>query len=162
MAGVNKVILLGHLGSDPEVKYLEGDKVVANLSLATSEAYQDRNGNRVEQTEWHDLELWDQQAKIAEKYLKKGNSVYIEAGEKRILIDAGLSGKKLSARMDHIDRSFTGMDAVFATHEHSDHIRGIGPLLRKNEIPSCFFASKSVRAMRIPQLLHRPPLHHTF
>jgi phosphoribosyl 1,2-cyclic phosphodiesterase len=64
-----------------------------------------------------------------------GNSVYIEAGEKRILIDAGLSGKKLSARMDHIDRSFTGMDAVFATHEHSDHIRGIGPLLRKHDIP---------------------------
>ena len=51
------------------------------------------------------------------------------------MIDAGLSGKKISARMDHIDRSFTGMDAVFATHEHSDHIRGIGPLLRKNEIP---------------------------
>ena len=64
-----------------------------------------------------------------------GNSVYIEAGEKRILIDAGLSGKKLSARMVHIDRSFTDMDAVFATHEHSDHIRGIGPLLRKHDIP---------------------------
>jgi len=78
MAGVNKVILLGHLGADPEVKYLEGDKVVANLSLATSEAYQDRNGNRVEQTEWHDLELWDQQAKIAEKYLKKGSQIYVE------------------------------------------------------------------------------------
>ena len=78
MAGVNKVILLGHLGADPEVKYLEGDKVVANLSLATSEAYQDRSGNRVEQTEWHDLELWDQQAKIAEKYLKKGSQIYVE------------------------------------------------------------------------------------
>jgi len=78
MAGVNKVILLGHLGADPEVKYLEGDKVVANLSLATSEAYQDRNGNRVEQTEWHDLELWDQQAKVAEKYLKKGSQIYVE------------------------------------------------------------------------------------
>ncbi|MFC5191443.1 single-stranded DNA-binding protein [Algoriphagus aquatilis] len=78
MAGVNKVILLGNLGADPEVKYLEGDKVVANLSLATTEAYNDRNGNRVEQTEWHDLELWDQQAKIAEKYLKKGSQIYVE------------------------------------------------------------------------------------
>lgn len=78
MAGVNKVILVGHLGADPEVKYLEGEKVVANLSLATSEAYQDRSGNRVEQTEWHDLELWDQQAKIAEKYLKKGSQIYVE------------------------------------------------------------------------------------
>lgn len=78
MAGVNKVILLGNLGADPEVKYLEGDKVVANLSLATTEAYNDRSGNRVEQTEWHDLELWDQQAKIAEKYLKKGSQIYVE------------------------------------------------------------------------------------
>lgn len=51
------------------------------------------------------------------------------------MIDAGLSEKKLSARMAHIDRSFSGMDAVFATHEHSDHIRGIGPLLRKHEVP---------------------------
>ena len=51
------------------------------------------------------------------------------------MIDAGLSEKKLSARMAQIDRSFTGIDAVFATHEHSDHIRGIGPLLRKYEVP---------------------------
>jgi single-strand DNA-binding protein len=78
MAGVNKVILLGNLGADPEVKYLEGEKVVANLSLATTEAYNDRSGNRVEQTEWHDLELWDQQAKIAEKYLRKGSQIYVE------------------------------------------------------------------------------------
>ena len=64
-----------------------------------------------------------------------GNSIYIEAGKKRILIDAGLSEKKLSACMAQIDRSFTGIDAVFATHEHSDHIRGIGPLLRKYKVP---------------------------
>lgn len=78
MAGVNKVILVGNLGADPEVKYLEGDNVVANLSLATTEAYKDRSGNRVEQTEWHDLELWGQQAKVAEQYLKKGSQIYVE------------------------------------------------------------------------------------
>ncbi|WP_026956269.1 single-stranded DNA-binding protein [Algoriphagus vanfongensis] len=78
MAGVNKVILLGNLGADPEVKYLEGDNVVANLRLATTESYKDRNGNRVDQTEWHDLELWGGQAKIAEQYLKKGNQIYVE------------------------------------------------------------------------------------
>ncbi|MCS5490742.1 single-stranded DNA-binding protein [Algoriphagus limi] len=78
MAGVNKVILVGNLGADPEVKYLEGDNVVANLRLATTEAYKDRNGNRVEQTEWHDLELWGGQAKIAEQYLKKGMQIYVE------------------------------------------------------------------------------------
>lgn len=78
MAGVNKVILLGNLGADPEVKHLEGDKVVANLRLATTEAYKDKSGNRIENTEWHDLELWDGQARIAEQYLKKGMQIYVE------------------------------------------------------------------------------------
>ncbi|WP_339925504.1 single-stranded DNA-binding protein [uncultured Cyclobacterium sp.] len=78
MAGVNKVILLGNLGADPEVKHLEGDKVVANLRLATTESYKDRSGNRVENTEWHDLELWDGQARVAEQYLKKGSQIYVE------------------------------------------------------------------------------------
>ncbi|MDX5338987.1 MAG: single-stranded DNA-binding protein [Cyclobacteriaceae bacterium] len=78
MAGVNKVILVGNLGADPEVKYLEGDNVVANLRLATTEAYKDRSGNRVEQTEWHDLELWGAQAKIAEQYLRKGSQIFVE------------------------------------------------------------------------------------
>ncbi len=78
MAGVNKVILVGNLGADPEVKYLEGDKAVAKLRLATTESYKDKSGNRVEQTEWHDLEMWDGQAKIAEQYLKKGSQLYVE------------------------------------------------------------------------------------
>jgi len=78
MSGVNKVILLGYLGQDPEVKHLEGDNVVANLTLATSESYKDRSGNKVENTEWHDLELWGNQAKIAEQYLKKGSQIYLE------------------------------------------------------------------------------------
>jgi single-strand DNA-binding protein len=78
MAGVNKVILVGNLGADPEVKYLDGDNVVANLRLATTESYKDKSGNRVEQTEWHDLELWGQQAKIAEQYLKKGSQIFVE------------------------------------------------------------------------------------
>ena len=62
-------------------------------------------------------------------------SVYIGADGKRILIDAGLSEKKLSQRMAHIDRSLNGLDAVFATHEHTDHIRGMGPLLRRHQLP---------------------------
>ncbi|MZG29327.1 MAG: MBL fold metallo-hydrolase [Nitrospinae bacterium] len=63
-----------------------------------------------------------------------GNALYIEADDKRILIDAGLSEKKLSQRMAAINRSFEGLNAVFATHEHTDHIRGIGPLLRKHKL----------------------------
>lgn len=78
MAGVNKVILIGNLGKDPEVRYLESGTVVANLTLATTERYKDRNGNQVENTEWHDLEMWDGLAKVAEQYLKKGNSIYVE------------------------------------------------------------------------------------
>ncbi len=75
---INKVILLGRLGKDPEVRYLDNGKVVANVTLATGDSYTDKNGNRIEQTEWHNLELWDNLAKTAEKYLKKGNLVFIE------------------------------------------------------------------------------------
>ena len=78
MAGVNKVILIGNLGKDPEVRYLESGSTVANVTLATTESYKDRNGNRVDNTEWHDLEMWDGLAKIAEQYLKKGSSIYVE------------------------------------------------------------------------------------
>lgn len=79
---VNKVILLGNLGQDPEVKYLDNNKTVASVSLATSERYTDRNGNKVENTEWHRLEMWDGLAKVAENYLRKGSKVYIEGSIK--------------------------------------------------------------------------------
>ena len=75
---INKVILVGHLGKDPEVRYLDQNRVVANVTLATNERYTDRNGNKVETTEWHNLEMWDGLAKVAEQYLKKGSLVYIE------------------------------------------------------------------------------------
>ena len=78
MAGVNKVILVGNLGKDPEVKYLDNGVAVANFSLATTENYKNKNGERVSQTEWHNIVLWRGLAEIAEKYLKKGASVYIE------------------------------------------------------------------------------------
>ena len=79
MAGVNKVILVGNLGRDPEVRTLESGVKVARFSLATTESYNDRNtGQRVDQTEWHNIVLWRRTAEIAEKYLKKGNQVYLE------------------------------------------------------------------------------------
>ncbi len=78
MSGVNKAILIGNLGSDPEVRHLSNGSVVANFNIATSESYTNRNGERVTQTEWHRIELWDGLAKVAEQYLKKGNTVYIE------------------------------------------------------------------------------------
>lgn len=78
MAGVNKVILIGNLGKDPEIRYLDNGNAVANVTLATTERYRDRNGNQVENTEWHDLEMWDGLAKIAEQYLQKGKTIYVE------------------------------------------------------------------------------------
>jgi len=78
MAGVNKVILIGNLGRDPEVRYLEGGTVVAKFPLATSEPYKDKTGRRIDQTEWHNIVLWRGLAEVAEKYLKKGMSVFIE------------------------------------------------------------------------------------
>ena len=78
MAGINKVILVGNLGKDPEVKYLDNGIAVANFSLATTENYKNKAGERVSQTEWHNIVLWRGLAEVAEKYLKKGASVYIE------------------------------------------------------------------------------------
>jgi single-strand DNA-binding protein len=75
---VNKVILIGNLGADPEVKYLDGNKVVAKISLATSESYKDKDGQKITQTEWHSLELWDELAKFSEKFLTKGREIYVE------------------------------------------------------------------------------------
>lgn len=78
MSGVNKVILIGNLGKDPEIKYLEGNVARANFSLATSESYKDKSGNRIDQTEWHNVVLWRGLAETAEKILKKGMQVYVE------------------------------------------------------------------------------------
>lgn len=78
MAGVNKVILIGNLGKDPELKYLDGNIAKVNFSLATSEWHKDKQGNKVEQTEWHQIVLWRSMAESAEKILKKGMQVYIE------------------------------------------------------------------------------------
>lgn len=78
MAGVNKVILVGNLGKDPEVRHLDNGRAVANFSLATSETYKNKQGERVINTEWHNVVLWSPLAEIAEKFLKKGGQVYIE------------------------------------------------------------------------------------
>ena len=79
MSGVNKVILVGRLGKDPEVRHLENGATVANFSIATSETYKDRQtGERREQTEWHNVVLWRGLAEVAEKYVKKGDMIYIE------------------------------------------------------------------------------------
>lgn len=79
MSGVNKVILVGRLGKDPEVRNLENGTTVANFTLATSESYKDRTtGEKKEITEWHNIVVWRALAEITQKYLHKGDMVYIE------------------------------------------------------------------------------------
>ena len=78
MASVNKVILIGNLGRDPETRYTTGGDAVTNLNIATSETWKDKAGEKQEKTEWHRVVLFGRQAEIAGEYLKKGRSVYIE------------------------------------------------------------------------------------
>ncbi len=75
---VNKVILVGRLGRDPETRYTGGGQAVANFSIATDETYKDRNGERQKRTEWHKIVVWGKQAEIAQQYLKKGSLLFVE------------------------------------------------------------------------------------
>jgi single-strand DNA-binding protein len=78
MGSVNKVILIGNLGADPELKYTPSNRPVCNLSLATNEVFKDKTGQRQERTEWHRVTVWGDQAENCNKYLAKGRTVYIE------------------------------------------------------------------------------------
>src|SRR6266478_153358 len=73
---VNKVILIGRLGRDPETRFTSGGQAVANFSIATDESYKDRNGERQKRTEWHKIVVWGKQAEIAQQYLKKGSLIF--------------------------------------------------------------------------------------
>ena len=78
MRGVNRVMLIGNLGKDPDIQFLEGNIAVAKFPLATTETYKDRNGKLISQTEWHTVVLWRGLAELAQKYLHKSSLVYIE------------------------------------------------------------------------------------
>jgi len=78
MASVNKVILVGNLGRDPELRFTKGGQAVANFSLATSDTFTNREGGREERTEWHRIVVWGKSAENCSKYLSKGRTVYIE------------------------------------------------------------------------------------
>ena len=75
---VNKVILVGRLGRDPETRYTSGGQAVANFTLATDESYKDRTGERQKRTEWHRIVVWGKQAEIAQQYLRKGSLIFVE------------------------------------------------------------------------------------
>ena len=78
MASINKVMLIGNLGKDPEIRYMPSGDAIANLTLATTENWKDKQGEKQERTEWHRVSMFGRLAEIAGEYLKKGSSVYIE------------------------------------------------------------------------------------
>lgn len=96
MAGksVNKVILVGHLGKDPEVKYTPQGTAVAKFSLATNDRFKDKDGNWQDRTEWHNITAWARTAEIAGEYLKKGRQVYIEGSLRTHSWDDKQTGQK--------------------------------------------------------------------
>ena len=131
MSGVNKVMLIGNLGKDPEIRHLEGNISVAKFPLATSEVYKNKEGNRVEQTEWHNVVLWRGLAESAEKILKKGSLVFIEGriksrtwddqtGNKRhiteIIADTmTLLARKNDENVNHGEKNAAPSDATSST-----------------------------------------------
>lgn len=133
MAGVNKVILVGNLGKDPEIKYLEGNIARVHFSLATSEAYKDKAGNRVEQTEWHNIVIWRALAESAEKILKKGMQIYLEGkiltrqwndrdGIKRSITEINCDNFVILQRKDASSNDFKGFD----TNTNLDNLDSAG------------------------------------
>jgi single-strand DNA-binding protein len=91
---VNKVILIGNLGRDPEVRSTPSGQPVASFSLATSRKWKDKSGNRQEETEWHNIVVWGKQAEIAGQYLKKGKQIYLEGRLQTRSWDDKQSGEK--------------------------------------------------------------------
>jgi len=94
MKSVNKVILIGNLGKDPEIKHTQQGKPVATFSLATNERYKDKDGQWQDRTEWHNIVLWERLAEVAGEYLKKGGKVYIEGRIRTESWDDKQSGQK--------------------------------------------------------------------
>jgi single-strand DNA-binding protein len=122
---VNKVILVGNLGQDPELKYTPNGAAVTTLSLATSEVWKDNDGNKQERTEWHRVVLWRRLAEIAGEYLKKGSKVYIEGrlqtrswedkdGVKRYMTEV------VGDALTMLDSRSDGGRASSSTPQHSD------------------------------------------
>jgi single-strand DNA-binding protein len=129
MRGVNRVILIGNLGKDPDVQYLEGNIGVAKFSLATTETYKDRGGKLVSQTEWHTVVLWRGLAELAQKYLHKGSLVYIEGRLRTRSWEDKEGNKKFATEVvgDNLimlDKRGEGHNN-FATGSHHDNLEGI-------------------------------------
>jgi single-strand DNA-binding protein len=135
---VNKVILVGNVGKDPEVKYLDNGVAVCNFSLATSETYSNKNGEKVTQTEWHNIVLWRKLAEIAETYVKKGMQIYIE-GQIRTRNWEDKDGVKrytteiFGTSMQMLGRKAEGGNEPQANHEVAQHTTSESPAIDETD-----------------------------
>lgn len=128
MRGVNRVTLIGNLGKDPDVQYLEGNIGVAKFSLATTETYKDKTGKLISQTEWHTVVLWRGLADLAQKYLHKGSLVYIEGRLKTRSWEDKEGNKKFATEiigenLIMLDKRHEG-GYISGTQIHSDGLEG--------------------------------------
>jgi single-strand DNA-binding protein len=149
---VNKVILVGRLGKDPETRYTSGGQAVCHFTMATDESYKDKNGERQKRTEWHRITVWGKQAEIAQQYLKKGSQIYLEGsirtsewtdkeGQKKTTYEINASNfRMLGSRSDSIGggaaRSTTASSSGFDGGDSapSDHDQS-GPEVTDEDIP---------------------------
>src|SRR5687768_9284198 len=133
MRGVNRVMLIGNLGKDPDVQFLEGNIAVAKFPLATTETYKDRNGKLISQTEWHTVVLWRGLAELAQKYLHKSSLVYIEGRLKTRSWEDKEHNKKFATEVigDNLimlDKRSDASHAPAATDEEIAHPGDIPPI----------------------------------
>jgi len=120
MSGINKVILVGHLGKDPEVRHLDGGVTVASFPLATSETY-NKDGRKIEQTEWHNIVMWRGLADIASKYLQKGKLVYIEGKLRTRSFEDKEGHKKYTTEVVAENFTMLGRKSDFEGHTENSH-----------------------------------------
>ena len=125
MRGVNRVMLIGNLGKDPDVQYLEGNIAVAKFPLATTETYKDRAGKLISQTEWHTVVLWRGLAELAQKYLHKGSLIYVEGRLRTRSWDDREGNKKFATEVvgDNLimlDKRNDGTGGYHAAHGPTD------------------------------------------
>ena len=128
MRGVNRVMLIGNLGKDPDVQFLEGNIAVAKFPLATTETFKDRSGKLVSQTEWHTVVLWRGLAELAQKYLHKGSLVYIEGRLRTRSWEDKEGNRKFATEVvgDNLIMLDKRMDAGGSSSIHGDsHIEGL-------------------------------------
>ena len=116
---VNKVILVGNVGKDPEVRHLEGGTTVARFPLATNETYTDKSGKKVTQTEWHNIVLWRNLAEIAEKYVKSGQQLYIEGKLKTTSYDDKDGNKRYTTNI--VAETFRFLGSKAKSDDKSDN-----------------------------------------